>query len=1301
MKLNINSADTVQELFEQLADLRQQGLSKTNHLKQRKPNSKPDSDRISSKFGFRVKEHEKRIHTCFEIVLKEKMSAEQRQLAAKTLSKTQLKTNPPSLPPPTEACMVIGWDMVIHLLKNTQQLSREVYLSALKMLHERIRGSKPLAYADGNFLSPSATTAFNSIADFLASVAKTGSQVDVETVAILIELALVRGSLPHLLKGVKYLLLDNDSLAIQISPALNKLSSIKEQPLYGIVESTGDLFCCGQNSYGELGLGDDIERRRMTKVSLAGWDVKQVSSGNEILCIVSTAGTLLTCGLNKSGQCGHGHFEERIMQLRPVKALSSHRVNYIAVANGSEHMIAITDGGLAYSWGYNDRGQLGHGTTTSKIHTPTLIEALQEQCAITAGVSYHHSAVVTDDGSLYTFGMNDCGQLGIDSLQHQSIPQPVAGLEGTEVKSVACGLYHTVVCTSIGEVYSFGKNDYGQLGIGHNRPSKSPAFVLIPSENAVDVSCGYYHCVVVTASGNVFSFGRNDYGQLGIGNKVHQNTPQLASCPPDTKIVKSASGCYHSLILTDQSKAFVFGRNNKGQLGLRNAIDSATPIPLRVRPDDFNRPIMHISAGFYTSSVLVERQSKNAQDSEVQYSACSWLTTLCGRVDIDESGEVEGLSNFGSISVVNVALRTGVWYYEVKLSTSGLIQIGWVDGYFQASSDQGEGVGDHVHSWSYDGNRQRRWNSGSSPYGDRWKIDDVIGCLLDLDQGKMHFYRNGVDLGCAYSDIKVDPLRPLSAFVPAISLERSEIITVNLGNRPFVYPPTNASGVIDAMEANVASIKTNSLVSTNVARPLLGSSSVYVDGDIFVVGGAAPGSGACSSDVWIFHTTTKEWEKWSSLPVPIQNHQVVRVSLDHILVIGGEETNSASRHMKLWLCSTVRVMQDGCPVLPKWTQVQATLGAAVDMPAGRAFHTAAVLNGRLDPLVFIYGGKSNTDEILGDSWVLSLGDYAWSKLPSAHSLEPGPRLGCTICTTGEFVYLFGGHDKEGTYHSDLWRYNAFDRVWQMCYDDTRLSFLNETSTFGSAPTARSHYAAACDYGNIYIYGGSNENDEMLSDMWKFSIALESWTRLPVETGDVDACKRSRATFLYDMGTMVSFSKTSDEGLLLCGGIKQRTNGPIKAETGILKLSSSQYGTTITIDSASQNDVVVSTSLKASEDWTSDTCIESKEAATHILANIDRLAGGALPLENPETVQSSPCFYRSLCIDPNKETFSVFLELLQCQSNRYFLESTTNPKILLPFLATLRLMKLNFYEVCVFVSRILVSFSMKIARSKQT
>ncbi|GLD91657.1 hypothetical protein PINS_up000190 [Pythium insidiosum] len=303
-----------------------------------------------------------------------------------------------------------------------------------------------------------------------------------------------------------------------------------------------ELFSCGQNNYGELCLGHCNSTSKLEHVPFfSGKSIREIAGGNEVLAVLARDGTLFTCGLNKSGQCGNGTFEERVLVATPVRALAGISIEMIAAANGCEHMLAVSTDGAVYSWGYNDRGQLGLGSTISKSHTPRLIESLRDKYVITyAAVSYHHSAVVTSAGELLTFGMNDCGQLGLDHTQHQHTPQLVDALASQVVTKVACGLYHTVVTTAGGELYAFGKNDYGQLGLGHARNVKLPTLVRVTigdsDEKVVDVSCGYYHTVAVTDKGKLITWGRNDYGQLGIGSKDHKNVPQYVPLPLSSRI---------------------------------------------------------------------------------------------------------------------------------------------------------------------------------------------------------------------------------------------------------------------------------------------------------------------------------------------------------------------------------------------------------------------------------------------------------------------------------------------------------------------------------------------------------------------------------------------------------------------------------------------------------------------------------------------------------------------------------------------------------------------------------------------
>lgn len=384
-----------------------------------------------------------------------------------------------------------------------------------------------------------------------------------------------------------------------------------------------ELFSCGQNNYGELCLGHCNSTSKLEHVPFFSTkSVRDIAGGNEVLAVVMKDGAVFTCGLNKSGQCGNGTFEERVIIATPVRALSGIPVEMVAAANGCEHMLAVTSDGAVYSWGYNDRGQLGLGSTISKSHTPRLIESLREKYFIShAAVSYHHSAVVASTGELLTFGMNDCGQLGLDHTQHQHTPQLVDTLASQVVAKVACGLYHTVAITTGGDVYTVGKNDYGQLGLGHARNVKVPHLVKIAmgdsDEKAVTVGCGYYHTVIISEKGKLITWGRNDYGQLGIGSKEHKNSPQYVPLPLSSKITTTSCGCYHTLLLLSNGRVMVFGRNNKGQLGASSRTLPSADLPLPIPSNALsNDDVVCIAAGFYSSYILTGRATSSGEQNE-------------------------------------------------------------------------------------------------------------------------------------------------------------------------------------------------------------------------------------------------------------------------------------------------------------------------------------------------------------------------------------------------------------------------------------------------------------------------------------------------------------------------------------------------------------------------------------------------------------------------------------------------------------------------------------------------------------
>ncbi|ETN13551.1 hypothetical protein, variant 20 [Phytophthora nicotianae INRA-310] len=342
------------------------------------------------------------------------------------------------------------------------------------------------------------------------------------------------------------------------------------------------VYSFGQNTYGELALGDTNDRSNPTRVDLGrnsgGKRVVDVACGNEQTAILFENGDVFTCGYNDSGQCAIGT-TERVPTLRFSPGLSSNRTARVFSGNGSEHLAALSANGNLYTVGFNMRGQLGLGTATT-VTEATLVEELVGKRVVDVACSYFHTAIVIDNGDLYACGCNDYGQLGLGDHSGQLVPRPVEYFFRRPVLAVACGQHYTIASLRDGGVVAFGKNDHGQLGLDRvSEPVLQPTRLAPPLDRAVvpQLSCGYHHTAIVTEDGAVYTFGRNDYGQLGLGHKLHTARPTHVESLSRMRITQVACGCYHTLALSGDGKVFPFGRNNHGQLGLETTVDCLSP----------------------------------------------------------------------------------------------------------------------------------------------------------------------------------------------------------------------------------------------------------------------------------------------------------------------------------------------------------------------------------------------------------------------------------------------------------------------------------------------------------------------------------------------------------------------------------------------------------------------------------------------------------------------------------------------------------------------------------------------------
>ncbi|MGO9480245.1 MAG: hypothetical protein ACLP05_00495, partial [Candidatus Kryptoniota bacterium] len=244
----------------------------------------------------------------------------------------------------------------------------------------------------------------------------------------------------------------------------------------------------------------------------------------------------------------------------------------------------IHTNGALDTWGSNSNGQLGNGTTTDK-HTPQTItfpSGVTSWTAVAAGE--YHTLAIGNDGNLYTWGLNNYGQLGTGHVDAQdSTPQKVMLPGGVTCTAVAAGVYHSLAIGSDGNLYAWGYNEDGELGIGNYNVSYStPQKVLLPV-TCTAVAAGSKYSLAIGSDGNLYAWGSNTYGQLGIGNTTGQNTPQVVTLPNGvTDWTAVAAGDIHSLAIGSNDSLYAWGDNLDGQLGIGTLVSPPYNTPQKV-----------------------------------------------------------------------------------------------------------------------------------------------------------------------------------------------------------------------------------------------------------------------------------------------------------------------------------------------------------------------------------------------------------------------------------------------------------------------------------------------------------------------------------------------------------------------------------------------------------------------------------------------------------------------------------------------------------------------------------------------
>lgn len=322
----------------------------------------------------------------------------------------------------------------------------------------------------------------------------------------------------------------------------------------------------------------------------------RISAGGAHSAMIDETGTLYTWGRNNLVQLGRGEScgtSCGIVQPAPAEFAQPTRVTSILAHQN--HTVAMADDGTVYGFGANNHGQLGLGTppraaTDDQEAAPAVEDfgahprptpALALTDVIALGGSFDHTMWIKRDGTVWSAGSNTAGMLGVAAdgeVEQRSWPRRVDVV--SDVAEVAGGSMFSAALTRDGSVYTWGRNTYGALGLGtedgdaHHTPTKVPGLPFI-----VDIAAGRDHVIALDRDGAIWSWGLNSAGQLGLGflNDGNQDTDagSASTAHPNAKKIETtirfcavSANTIVSFGISCDGKAYGWGQNALGSLGI-------------------------------------------------------------------------------------------------------------------------------------------------------------------------------------------------------------------------------------------------------------------------------------------------------------------------------------------------------------------------------------------------------------------------------------------------------------------------------------------------------------------------------------------------------------------------------------------------------------------------------------------------------------------------------------------------------------------------------------------------------------
>ena len=350
------------------------------------------------------------------------------------------------------------------------------------------------------------------------------------------------------------------------------------------VDESSEVLCWGSAENGRLGIGENAVGQQEPH-PIEQTPTKTVSTGVHS-CSISDDGQLYCWGHNHWGQLGVGDREDHYEPAGPVT--NEDEVAWASVSTSPSHSCGIDVEGGLWCWGSNQFDQLTSVSPDGYSETPLRIADGDDWSDVAAGEV--HTCAVRADGELYCWGYNVYGQLGLGEEQlSEVIDLPTRVGEESDWVAVTTYMGHTCALREFGSLWCWGYRNHGALGLGEVTAQATPAQVVHPDEENVSelgwkhVETGLSHTCAIDVLDRLWCWGSNNFGRLGLGDQTNRNTPHHVA--PGTTWQTISLGDNQTYGIDKELRAWAWGRAMDGELGDGQAwIATPTRIADRARP---------------------------------------------------------------------------------------------------------------------------------------------------------------------------------------------------------------------------------------------------------------------------------------------------------------------------------------------------------------------------------------------------------------------------------------------------------------------------------------------------------------------------------------------------------------------------------------------------------------------------------------------------------------------------------------------------------------------------------------------